>query len=411
MLEANNIVTYPVEKARQLFEKLHSEEIVYCHFKGNSRHLQRSLAGESDLDVLFDKRDQIKIQVFLNQLGFKRFLLNELRRMEDVEDYFALDASGILIHLHLHYRINFGAPGLKNYQLGMEREVLSQRVFVPAHNIYSISPEHEFIFFYLRESLQLRLRDHIYFFFKRTLPGFERVRNEFDLVRSGIDEKRVLALGEAILPDPRCWERLLETPMSARLLIQTGEAFKRNLAKFTMRDPLKARFLRWRKEFVMIFGKLVNKFSFIPWGTKRTNPRGGKLVLILEEGRSEAGAMVSELLKGTFGTKLSTLVVQFGDQDKLIGRFASLAMRRAYEKGVLVICRVDITLGDEKNINLLNSWPIDFTIRIESRIGQPKSLPLRMSEQNKNVLVKTRNTGAIDPNVANDILSKVWNVM
>jgi hypothetical protein len=62
----------PLAPATRLFDALHEHDIRYCHWKSNE-HLLAGLAGETDLDLLFDRRQFGEVTILLAQCGFRRF--------------------------------------------------------------------------------------------------------------------------------------------------------------------------------------------------------------------------------------------------------------------------------------------------------------------------------------------------
>lgn len=403
-----------LDTAALLFEKLHSEGIAYCHFKGNVRHLQRSLSGESDLDILFDKDDQLRIQVVLRQLGFKKFTLSDVRRLEEVHDYFALDTSGVLLHLHLHYRMNFGPPALKTYQLGMEQAVLTHRIYLPAFNTYVISREYELLFFYLREALRIRMRDRIYYLFYRTLPGFAKVIAEFESIRSGVDEKTVCGLAEGWVPGHQFSESLLATSISAQQLIRVGWLLKRSLGRFSAYSPLTAQFVRWRKEVSLFIAKVLGKISLVRWKPKRVNPRGGRVVLILAQVGSPAGKRIGNLLREVFEPKLGVAVVRLRSVAKQawIRKLVIRAAQRAAAKSLLVIWMAEVRGMNGKERSWIRSLAADVVIQVGKDVYSDRSAQVGSNEYDeKTMIMAPGSDGEISLNEENRILSKVWSVM
>jgi hypothetical protein len=99
----------------RLLDALQENNILYCHWKSNE-HLAASMAGDTDLDVLFDEKQKEEIESLLNTLGFKRFDAIRQKQYKDIVDFLCLDAqSGKIIHLHTHYRLTMGEPYLKGY--------------------------------------------------------------------------------------------------------------------------------------------------------------------------------------------------------------------------------------------------------------------------------------------------------
>ena len=156
---------------RDLLDRLHERGIAYCHWKSN-QHVLQGMLGETDLDVLVAKDRLVEMTEVLCQAGYKRFRAVPSSEYPAIEDYLAMDQStGKLVHLHLHYRLVAGEPHLKGYRLPWESVVLSSRVFLGEHGIYTSCPEVEIILLIVRAALKLRMRDGILALLGRSYPG------------------------------------------------------------------------------------------------------------------------------------------------------------------------------------------------------------------------------------------------
>ena len=121
---------------RGLFERVHADGIRYCHWKSN-QHLQASMVGKTDVDILVDRRAIVPLTKILGETNFKRFVVKPGRGYPGIEDYVGFDtASGTLTHLHVHYQLTLGEKFLKGHRLPWEELFLSSRIRDPAHGIY-----------------------------------------------------------------------------------------------------------------------------------------------------------------------------------------------------------------------------------------------------------------------------------
>src|SRR5574341_378378 len=66
--------TAPLRVLKDLFARLHDADIRYCHWKSNE-HLDASLVGTTDVDVLVDRRAIVPFTRILGQSHFKRFVV------------------------------------------------------------------------------------------------------------------------------------------------------------------------------------------------------------------------------------------------------------------------------------------------------------------------------------------------
>src|ERR1700681_696859 len=106
-------LTLPVLRAAIV--ELHQHNISYCYWK-SSRHIHSVLAGERDLDLLVARQDQHRAEMVLLALDFKLFPAVANRDHPSVLSFLGHDeASGRLVHIHLHVRLVVGERLLKNY--------------------------------------------------------------------------------------------------------------------------------------------------------------------------------------------------------------------------------------------------------------------------------------------------------
>ena len=114
----------PLSIITDLFAGLNAGELSYCHWKSNI-NLDRSLTGQADLDLLVDVADRAPFEALLADLRFVRLTHTGPKRTLGLEDYLGFDdATGALVHLHLHYRLVLGEQRVKNHHLPVERWLL-----------------------------------------------------------------------------------------------------------------------------------------------------------------------------------------------------------------------------------------------------------------------------------------------
>jgi thymidylate kinase len=127
----NNMLT----SIRRLVEELNANGIRYCHWKSNMA-LAKSLAGQTDIDLLVHREDAGPFRSLLGQHYFQPAITTNGEAFPSVEHYYALDEeSGVLVHVHAYFRVITGESLTKNYRLPIEemlfqntREVDSVRV-------------------------------------------------------------------------------------------------------------------------------------------------------------------------------------------------------------------------------------------------------------------------------------------
>jgi len=118
----NSILT--LDLISQLITALKKEDIPYCHWTGNA-NLQSSLCGDSDLDILVDKRYRTRFGSLMSKLGFTRVISYNECWFPDVYHYYGYDVSNDkLVHIHLYYKLIVGYDLIQNYHLPVEKQLL-----------------------------------------------------------------------------------------------------------------------------------------------------------------------------------------------------------------------------------------------------------------------------------------------
>jgi GTPase SAR1 family protein len=234
-----------------LFGALAQQEIGYCHWKSNW-HLERSLRGLSDLDLLVERSDSSRFRELLCQHDFKLVLSPPLKQYPAMEDYLGYDRdSGLLVHLHVHYQLILGEQSVKNYRLPLEQAFLESNHTYDG--IHIPSPELETIVLTIRALLKYRARHFLKSIVSArsgSMPA--HILGEFDYLLnqttvesiSCVAESQVGFLSRDIVLESlsaiRAW------PQSGYALYRTRGSLQRELAPFRRysRRQAFARYLR-----------------------------------------------------------------------------------------------------------------------------------------------------------------------
>lgn len=308
----------------RLFEELHEQEILYCHWKSNE-HLQASVLGETDLDVLFDKDQKKKIESLLGGLGFKKFNAVKQKTYSDIVDYLGFDeGSGKIIHLHTHYRLSIGKPYLKEFQFNfnIEKSILASRVFYGEYGIFCIQPACELILLNIREALKLRRRDMVLML--KNKPRYnEFVLREYKWLKDRVTEEEVSRALRSTFPDYPEIYPFMTGEFSARRLYSLASVIKKKKKLKALYSPFAAPFCRWYREATVIFSRKVFTFFDRPTVFKRINPRGGLVAAVI--GADGSGkSTVTESIKSAFEPKLDVYKIYFGRGDGKASRSRQL---------------------------------------------------------------------------------------
>ncbi len=294
-----------------LLNTFHEHEITYCHWKSNE-HLEASLTGDTDLDILFDSNQNVKLMMLLVQLGFKNFKSVKQKQYKDIEDFIGLDlATGKVVHLHAHFRLTMGEVYLKGYQLDFEERILSNRVLDESLGIYCIDPNFELILLYFREALKLRHRDWLMMFFKNKVYNSGNTLREYKWLKQKSNEAQVEAILKTIFKDHQPIFNLLLSGFNRKILFKLSILIKKEFRGNKLYAPLTAMLLRWYREVAVIVSKKLSQLVVWPIVSKRVNPRGGITIAVIGADGSGKSTVIANL-QDTFEQKLDVYKIYFG---------------------------------------------------------------------------------------------------
>lgn len=144
----------PLKINQRLFHRLEAERLRYCHWKSN-QHLEAALTGETDMDMLVDQSQAARLEIILNDLGFKQFFSQPWARYPGIEDWIGFDReTGKLVHLHLHYQLVLGRRFVKEFHLPWEDLVLNTAIREPAYDVLITDPNLEILLLGIRIGLK-----------------------------------------------------------------------------------------------------------------------------------------------------------------------------------------------------------------------------------------------------------------
>jgi thymidylate kinase len=272
----------PLAVLRALFDRLHTAGIRYCHWKSNE-HLGPTFTGDTDVDVLFDRRAIGPLTRILNEANFKRFVARPERGYPGIEDYVGFDhATGTLTHLHVHYQLTLGEKFLKGHRLPWEEWYLSTRVLDEEFGIYVADPHLELVALLVRAALKVRARDR----------WLEYLGTPF--VRGGM-ARELRWLARRVRPERmRDIATTLVGPAAAGLVAAMADgrptigqlrALRRrarpSLGEYRLYDDGNAARQMATRELGTVWWKLRNWVAGAPTKSTRTLPQGGVSIALL----------------------------------------------------------------------------------------------------------------------------------
>ncbi len=280
-----------------LIAELDARGVRYCHWKSNDK-LHEALHARTDLDLLVHRLDAATVESALWSLGFKRFPATSVRSYPSIDDYLGLDqASGDLVHVHLHYDLVVGENHLKGHRLDWTERVLERRVWDEENETWVTDPHDELMLLLVRSALKLRFRDRFLSIVKKRRRSGASV--EFEWLCARVTHDRVVAemkeyFGEAAAVAA---SRLLERGFSDQRLRQLRRAIVARLAlsrRFTRGAGAVRRFGR---EVVWLFAGVSRRLrkSFVL--SSRRCVTGGLLVAVIGVDGSGKSTVIAQVTK------------------------------------------------------------------------------------------------------------------
>lgn len=305
----------PLAVVAGVFGRLLAEGIGYCHWKSNE-HLRPATRGETDLDVLVNRSDSLRVSQILAETGFKRFTAPAESAHAGIEDYVGLDdETGMLVHFHLHYQLILGEKFLKGYRVPWEHVVLAGRVLEPDTGLYISAPEAELLLLAVRAALKLRSRDRFGGGHRSPARGDEVLR-EFRWLAVRVDPERLRALvvdllgpaGEAPLME------MLEDGLTGPGLLRLQRAIDPVMRSYRAFPPSEARALRWKREWLVRWNRLRRRLFSTRRALGLGSPRGGLIIAFL--GADGSGkSTLTKAVGSWLAWKLEVLPLYFGYGD------------------------------------------------------------------------------------------------
>lgn len=242
----------------QLFRSIESRGIRYCHFKSNN-NLEPALSGVDDLDLLVAMQDKESFSAVVAQAGFRLATDRGLAAAPFVFHYYGPDpATGLLVHLHVYFRLVTGGSILKNHWIPLERAFLDSARPIGAADVYIPSANADLVLFVLRKFIeQPSLIEHFLF-----LRDIGNIRAEISWLMERADRPGMRALVEQWLPQvpinlfDACLDALVDESSSIAQRVRLGMRIRRCI-RTTVIPPLFASLARsYMFALALIRGKL-----------------------------------------------------------------------------------------------------------------------------------------------------------
>jgi len=134
----------------QIFREVNESQIEYVLMTGNV-DLEKAFKGKGDFDILLDKKDGQRFELFLLNLGFKRRISTFNNSFFGVDNFLFYDSNTEkLHHFHIHYDIIFGSKNGLNYYFKDSNIWFENSYLHEEFSIKIVNPEVEYVFLILR---------------------------------------------------------------------------------------------------------------------------------------------------------------------------------------------------------------------------------------------------------------------
>jgi thymidylate kinase len=291
--------------------EFHRHAISYCYWKA-SRRIRSILAGEGDLDLLVAREDQHRAQMVLLAQGFKLFPTVAHRDHPSIVSFLGHDeASGRLVHIHLHFRLIVGERLLRNYHLPWENIVLERAFLHPAVQVRMLDPTVEALLLAVRGCLELRRSDIV------ALRRWRETKRKFALDRADVaaraDRDALRNLAQALL-NAELGTMAVEVIYGTTALEQLGyfkRCMTRKLSAFRTYNPLEARLRSSWRTLLWIAGNINRHLLHLPRPWSRRTPGGGCTIAIVGVDGSGKTTVV-EAIRAWLGGEVDVMPMYFG---------------------------------------------------------------------------------------------------
>jgi thymidylate kinase len=326
---------------RKLIDNL--SEVNYCHWKSNL-NLEQSLTGKTDLDLLVRSSDCLLFKSIVLFHGFKEVIaFNRSQQYPGIEDYLGFDKdTGVLFHLHVHYRLVLGEKKIKNHRLPVESCVISSSISHTKYKIQVPCPEWELILLIIRLILNTDIIDSMILYKSLKIFIPLQIVDEYNWLYKKIDLMKfegILKKQKNILPVDIINEFIEKWDKNnlgiIRILILKKKLLK-FLKPFQRESTTKTILLKTFKFFSNIFltGKIVvRKIKFLNFSKNHHNTNkkkrllnGGLTIAIM--GADGAGKSTSiKELQQWLNKKLNIISLYMGsNQPSMLGYFYKYPM-------------------------------------------------------------------------------------
>ncbi|MDA7753279.1 hypothetical protein N8907_01165 [bacterium] len=180
-----------------LFNELNNREVPYCHFKSNN-NLIPAVNGVDDLDLLVGPGAVDAFNEVISRFGFRMAHDRGKEPTPYVYHYFGADPrTGLLVHLHVYFKIVTGGSIYKNHWIRVEKMFLSNTQLDEDTNVYIPSAEADCILFVIRKLIEQPSPVENFLFYR----DHKNIMAELEWLLERVDRSAMLKMVEEWLPE------------------------------------------------------------------------------------------------------------------------------------------------------------------------------------------------------------------
>lgn len=329
----------PLRLAGALLTGLESAGVGYVHWKSNE-HLDASLRGETDLDLLVPPEEMAVFDEVVGDLDFTSMVAPRVRRVPGVIAYLGFDAeTGSLVHLDVTGSLTVGERLLKNHALGVEGWLMADPVSL--YGVPTPSPEKELIVLYVRCMLKTTWRQLVRSRVRGGSPLPPRIRREVTWLADRVDPARLSETAvECGLPltGPEIadfYERALGERLDLSYVRRARASLHRRLRSRERLPRHRAVPKRWWLRL-----RSTRLMGVIGWGIPRRRLAGAGLLVAVVGADGSGKSRLTIDLESWLGSKLAVRHLYFGQPKtglwfKLLNKPGSVARERQVRSGPL----------------------------------------------------------------------------
>ena len=296
---------------QKFINALEEHNIIYCHWKSNE-HLEEALAGDTDLDILFNPAQRTELEIVFNECGLKRFRATPLMQYNAIEDYIGFDQKEAKIwHVHTHYRLTLGEKHLKGYTISTWGEILLKDRVKSNFGVWIANPSEEFVLLLCRISLKLRWRDYAQSLNDEDVKEIAWLKEKITKNQINAAASNMLKKGSRTIILRLYSQEITDKSM----FIPLQKALRKELMFFTAYSRFGSWINRTKREIFWVCGGIRRRIRLNQYSAyRRISPNGGLVVAIL--GCDGAGKSTTlSYIKKEFSKKIDVVSIYFGSGD------------------------------------------------------------------------------------------------